>query len=78
VLTFTRKTEIRGFKEQSVSNKTIQLPMEVKFFVLTVDKVLIWNCSWNQQRLQGIVDFYRHFLEYMEAETKDCTVYTLQ
>jgi hypothetical protein len=43
VISFTRKKEIRGLKEQTLFNKTIQLPSEVKYLGLTSDKGLTWK-----------------------------------
>jgi hypothetical protein len=38
IIPFTRKREIKGLKEQILSNKSIQLSSEVKYHGITLDK----------------------------------------
>jgi hypothetical protein len=43
IIPFTRKRGIRGPKELTLFNKTIQLSSEVKYLGLTLDKGLTWK-----------------------------------
>jgi hypothetical protein len=43
ILPFTRKRNIRGLKNPTFFNKTLQLPSEVKYLGLTLGKGLTWK-----------------------------------
>jgi hypothetical protein len=43
IISFTRKRNIKGLKEQILFSKTIQLSNEVKYLGITLDKGLIWK-----------------------------------
>jgi hypothetical protein len=43
IIPFTRKRDIRGLMKPTLFNNTIQLPNEVKYLGLTLDKRLTWK-----------------------------------
>jgi hypothetical protein len=40
------KRDIRGLKEPTLFNKTVQLSSKVKYLGLTLNKGLTWKNSW--------------------------------
>jgi hypothetical protein len=45
VIPFTKKRVLKGLKELTLFGKTIQLPTEVKYLGLTLDKGLTWGAQ---------------------------------
>jgi hypothetical protein len=47
IVPFTRKTDLRGLKEPTVSGHTLQLTTDVKYLGLILDKGLTWKAQLN-------------------------------
>jgi hypothetical protein len=57
IISFTRKRDMKGFKEPVLFNKTIQASSEVKYLGVTLDKGL----TWKKQLDKAINKAYRAF-----------------
>jgi hypothetical protein len=63
IFPFTRKRDLKGLKEQTLSSHKLQLTAEVRYLGLTLYKGLKWKAQLKimmKKGLQGFLDLYGH------------------
>jgi hypothetical protein len=57
IVPFTRKRDLRGLKEPTLSRHKLHLANEVKYLGLTLDKGLTWKTQLGNVTKQGLQSF---------------------